>query len=111
MELRELRGDGINIHFTGCPFSCAQSYIGDIGLLGLKSKSGPVYHVYVGGTTDWNRTAALVRKAVPATQLFYYVADIIQHFEERRRCGESFHAYVGRVGVREASLQREDGNV
>jgi len=27
----------INIHLTGCPNSCAQHYIGDIGLQGVKS--------------------------------------------------------------------------
>ena len=41
----------INIHLTGCPNSCAQHYMGDIGLLG--TKVGPDkregYHVYVGG--------------------------------------------------------------
>jgi ferredoxin-nitrite reductase len=43
----------INIHLTGCHHSCAQHYIGDIGLLATKV---PVdedlvegYHVYVGG--------------------------------------------------------------
>ena len=28
----------INIHLTGCPHSCAQHYMGDIGLLGTKVK-------------------------------------------------------------------------
>jgi ferredoxin-nitrite reductase len=43
----------INIHLTGCPHSCAQHYIGDIGLLGTKV---PVdddmvegYHLFLGG--------------------------------------------------------------
>jgi ferredoxin-nitrite reductase len=45
----------INIHLTGCPNSCAQHYIGDIGLLGVKvqvSEEGDQvegYHVHVGG--------------------------------------------------------------
>jgi ferredoxin-nitrite reductase len=45
----------INIHLTGCPNSCAQHYIGDIGLLGTKiqvSEDGDQvegYHVHVGG--------------------------------------------------------------
>ena len=43
----------INIHLTGCPNSCAQHYMGDIGLLGTKVKvSGESidgYHVFVGG--------------------------------------------------------------
>jgi ferredoxin-nitrite reductase len=45
----------INIHLTGCPNSCAQHYIGDIGLLGVKiqiSDDGDQvegYHIHVGG--------------------------------------------------------------
>ncbi len=45
----------LNIHLTGCPNSCAQHYIGDIGLLGTKvqiSEDGDQvegYHIHVGG--------------------------------------------------------------
>jgi len=45
----------INIHLTGCPNSCAQHYVGDIGLLGVKvqiNEDGDQvegYHVHVGG--------------------------------------------------------------
>jgi len=45
----------LNIHLTGCPNSCAQHYIGDIGLVGTKvqaSEDGDQvegYHVHVGG--------------------------------------------------------------
>jgi ferredoxin-nitrite reductase len=45
----------LNIHLTGCPNSCAQHYIGDIGLLGTKvqvSEDGDQvegYHINVGG--------------------------------------------------------------
>jgi ferredoxin-nitrite reductase len=43
----------INIHLTGCHHSCAQHYIGDIGLLATKVPVGEEmvegYHIYVGG--------------------------------------------------------------
>ena len=43
----------INIHLTGCHHSCAQHYVGDIGLLGDKVEQGEDevegYHLYVGG--------------------------------------------------------------
>jgi len=41
----------INIHVTGCPHSCAQHFIGDIGLLGAKVGPEMVegYHLFVGG--------------------------------------------------------------
>ena len=45
----------INIHLTGCPNSCAQHYIGDIGLVGCRIPVGEDgdtvegFHVVVGG--------------------------------------------------------------
>jgi ferredoxin-nitrite reductase len=43
----------INIHLTGCPHSCAQHYLGDIGLLGAGVDDGEDqvegYHIYIGG--------------------------------------------------------------
>lgn len=45
----------INIHLTGCHHSCAQHYVGDIGLLAARvavSDEGDTvegYHIYVGG--------------------------------------------------------------
>ena len=45
----------VNIHLTGCHNSCAQHYIGDLGLIGAKIPVGdegdtvPGYHVFVGG--------------------------------------------------------------
>ncbi|MBV8231843.1 MAG: NirA family protein [Planctomycetaceae bacterium] len=43
----------INIHLTGCPNSCAQHYIGDIGLLGTKvaveDDMVEGYHLFLGG--------------------------------------------------------------
>ncbi len=46
----------VNIHLTGCHHSCAQHYIGDIGLLACKVEASPEsdeqiegYHIFVGG--------------------------------------------------------------
>jgi ferredoxin-nitrite reductase len=43
----------INIHLTGCHHSCAQHFIGDIGMLATKVSVGEEmlegYHIYVGG--------------------------------------------------------------
>jgi ferredoxin-nitrite reductase len=44
----------LNIHLTGCHHSCAQHYIGDIGLIGTRVAVGDDdtvdgYHVHVGG--------------------------------------------------------------
>ena len=54
-ESRVALDSPVNIHLTGCHHSCAQHYIGDIGLLACKvqtSEDGDAvegYHVHVGG--------------------------------------------------------------
>jgi ferredoxin-nitrite reductase len=54
-EARVQLDNPLNIHLTGCPNSCAQHYIGDIGLVGAKvqvSDEGDQvegYHIHVGG--------------------------------------------------------------
>jgi len=59
-ESRVALDSPLNIHLTGCPNSCAQHYIGDIGLLGTKTQSShdkgsddedgaEAYHIHVGG--------------------------------------------------------------
>ena len=56
----------VNIHLTGCHHSCAQHYIGDIGLLACKvqtSEDGDAiegYHILVGG--GFGPDAALARE-------------------------------------------------
>ncbi len=53
LEHRVVLDQPLNIHVTGCPNSCAQHYIGDIGLLATKVAVGEEmvegYHIYVGG--------------------------------------------------------------
>ena len=54
-EARITLDQPVNIHLTGCHNSCAQHYIGDLGLIGAKVPVGdegdtvPGYHVFVGG--------------------------------------------------------------
>lgn len=56
VEPRVALDSPINIHLTGCPHSCAQHYIGDIGMLACRvpvDESGEDtvegFHIYVGG--------------------------------------------------------------
>jgi len=49
----------INIHLTGCPNSCAQHYIGDIGLVGTTTADGGEgYHIVLGGGSDQDQGLA-----------------------------------------------------
>jgi ferredoxin-nitrite reductase len=48
----------VNLHVTGCPHSCAQHYIGDIGLLGTKVAGAEGYQVSIGGGADLDQGLA-----------------------------------------------------
>ncbi len=49
----------INIHLTGCPNSCAQHYIGDIGLVGTTAPGGGEgYNIVLGGGSDQDQGLA-----------------------------------------------------
>jgi ferredoxin-nitrite reductase len=56
----------INIHLTGCHHSCAQHYVGDIGLLACKVLRGEEnlegYHVYIGGGAASTAEQAMARE-------------------------------------------------
>jgi len=56
----------VNIHLTGCHHSCAQHYVGDIGLLAHKVERGEEmvegYHVYVGGGAASTNEQAMARE-------------------------------------------------
>ena len=91
----------INIHLTGCPNSCAQHYIGDIGLLGtmVDTPAGPVegYHVYVGGGSDHERELAReFAKAVPFADLPPLLTRLLSAWLDRRQDGEGFLDFTRR---------------
>jgi ferredoxin-nitrite reductase len=56
----------INIHLTGCHHSCAQHYIGDIGLIAAKVERGEDsvegYHVFIGGGAAATAEQAMARE-------------------------------------------------
>jgi ferredoxin-nitrite reductase len=92
----------VNIHLTGCPNSCAQHYIGDIGLLGAGVESGDDlvegYHVFVGGGYgDERGVGREVLRSVPASEAPSVLERIIRTYQERRSSPEeSFDGFVRR---------------
>ena len=96
----------INIHLTGCPNSCAQHYIGDIGLLGtmVDTPDGPVegYHVYVGGGSDHEQNLAReFAKAVPFDDLPPLLTRLLQAYADRRQTDEGFIDFARRHEIGE----------
>jgi len=86
----------LNIHLTGCPNSCAQHYIGDIGLMGTTTPDGAeAYYVVVGGGSDHDKGIGRpLCGPVPATELNDTVERVVAHFLARRAPGATFLEFV-----------------
>lgn len=54
----------LNLHVTGCSHSCAQHYIGDIGLMGVKVGGEEGYQVVLGGGSDQDQ--GIAHELIPA---------------------------------------------
>jgi ferredoxin-nitrite reductase len=94
----------VNIHLTGCPNSCAQHYIGDIGLLGARvatSEEGDTvegYHIYAGG--GFGPDAMIGREIVrdlKAEDAPKIVGRLLRFYlRNRRSASETFLAFTRR---------------
>ncbi len=81
----------INLHVTGCNNSCAQHYIGDIGLMGIKVSGEEGYQVVLGGGADADQ--GLARELIPAikfTELTFVMHRLFAAYTALRSSGESF---------------------
>jgi len=91
----------VNIHLTGCPNSCAQHYMGDIGLLGAKVKVGGEtvegYHVFVGGGFgDKQAVGRQLFAGLSFAALNPAMEKILRGYLEHRQAGESFQSFTTR---------------
>jgi ferredoxin-nitrite reductase len=96
----------VNVHLTGCHHSCAQHYIGDIGLLAAKvslAEDAEVegYHLYLGGGAGADRAIAReVARDVTADRLPAVIERLLAAYVEHRSgADEPFHAFAQRHGV------------
>jgi ferredoxin-nitrite reductase len=87
----------VNIHFTGCAHSCAQHFMGDIGLLGtkVKTESGEGYHITVGGGFGENRKIGRqVFSGVSVESLGETLEGMLKgYLKGRSSAEESFHSF------------------
>jgi ferredoxin-nitrite reductase len=96
----------INVHLTGCPNSCAQHCVADIGLLGMQvqvpqgnqgDRSVEGYHVYLGGGLEQERGLGreFVRN-VPFEQMPPLVERLLLGFQAQRYPRETFVEFARR---------------
>ncbi|MYD53880.1 MAG: nitrite/sulfite reductase [Chloroflexi bacterium] len=97
----------MRIHMSGCPNSCGQHHIADIGFHGAAIKVGnrqiPAYHMFVAGTyrTEEMRLGTLVPKVrIPAKRVPDAVERVIDLYHaDREDHQELFSTWVDRVGL------------
>jgi ferredoxin-nitrite reductase len=90
----------VNLHVTGCPNSCAQHYIGDIGLMGVKVGGEEGYQVNLGGGADNDQE--LARELFPAmkyTEVKLALHRLFAGFTSTRLPEESFLQFARRHSV------------
>jgi ferredoxin-nitrite reductase len=96
----------VNIHLTGCPHSCAQHYIGDIGLLAAKvpgeaeDKQVEGYHVLLGG--GFGTDAGLARefsRDVRAEDVPKVIERVLKTYLLHRTGDETFLAFTRRHDI------------
>jgi ferredoxin-nitrite reductase len=113
-EARVALDGPVNIHLTGCHHSCAQHYIGDIGLIGARvpvseDDTAEGYHVHVGG--GFGPDAALGReifrdvKAQDAPKLVERMLRV--YLARRTAADETFLAFTRRHDAEELKAMVE----
>jgi ferredoxin-nitrite reductase len=107
VETRLTLDQPVNIHVTGCHNSCAQHYIGDIGLIGAKVAIGEDgdtvegYDIHVGGGFGHEAgIARLIYPNVKAEEAPEQIEHLLRAYLSRRADPtESFHAFTNRHDV------------
>ena len=106
MNLDDPLTQKIHIKMSGCPNSCGQHHIANIGFHGAAMKVGdrqlPAYHVFVGGAYDDGamRLATQLKVRLPAKRAPEATERMIRLYERERARGETFNAYFDRVGAK-----------
>jgi sulfite reductase (ferredoxin) len=94
---------GLKIKISGCFNSCGQHHVADLGFYGVSRKVGnhtvPHFQVVLGG--QWTENAGaygLATLAIPSKNIPAVVQRITDFYVSKRLLGESFQAFVKRIG-------------
>jgi len=91
LERRLELPQAVRSHWTGCPNACGQPYMGDIGLMGAKTRDGgqmvEAAKIFLGGSMGADpQLAELHGSAVPLTALPDVLETLlVERFGARRR--------------------------
>ncbi len=99
----------LKIHVTGCPNSCGQHWIADIGIEGKKLRVGgelvDAYYFCVGGAVGGHASIARpVGYRCPASEVPAAIERLLRAFERERTRGENLRAFFHRRSDEELRL-------
>ncbi|MGI3776760.1 MAG: NirA family protein [Janthinobacterium lividum] len=89
----------LNIHITGCHNSCAQHYVGDIGLIGSKVERGEDmvegYDLHLGGGAGVEQAVGRkIREKVAADEVQPVVLGLLRAWQSTREGTQSFQEWT-----------------
>ncbi len=107
LDARLTLDKAVNIHLTGCHHSCAQHYIGDIGLIAAKvavpgsEDEVEGYHLHAGGGyAEHGSIARLILPDITAKDAPARIESLLRAYVNHRADpSESFHAFAARHEV------------
>ena len=97
----------IHIKASGCPNSCGQHHIANIGFHGavIKGKGGqvPAYELFLGGDYQLGdgkvQIGTRIKARVPARKAPEALKGLLDRYQAEREEGERFNRWVGRMGT------------
>ncbi len=95
--------DKIRIHFSGCPSSCGQHQIADIGFRGARTKlpggeQVDAYDAFIGGRLGHNRRFnELLKGKIVAKDVHLFIDKLLRVFDAKKVAGETFAEFCDRV--------------
>ncbi len=92
----------IRIHFSGCPSSCGQHQIADIGFRGAKTKINGVmvdaYDCFIGGRLGHNRRFnELFKGKIVAQDVHLFIDRLLRVYDGKKQGEETFAEFTDRV--------------
>lgn len=94
--------DKIRVHFSGCPSSCGQHQIADIGFRGAKTKVDgkmvDAYDLFIGGRLGENRRFnELLKGKILATDVDVVIDALLKSYADNKSGEETFSQYCERA--------------
>ena len=102
------------IKISGCPNSCGQHWIADLGFYGnarkIEGREVPYYQMLLGGGYDQNGIMrfGVAIQSIPARLAPLAVRRVLDHYTANRQSAESFREYVLRHKVETFRLMTND---